>query len=165
MNNCVYFDTNSRIFGELKARLGSKRDISQIIALVNYVTNRAYTLCDICFSDEEKQAHISYIAKVIVSMRYQAKWIEKQATKDTRLFIMVGGAYPFSYPINLILKNKGIKTADIQHGYITRSNLMYNYSEGIVQHPDVIKGLPDYFLTYGDYWNTQFNCPSKNIYR
>lgn len=162
-NNCVYFDINSRIIGEIRSRLGSKRDVPQIVELVDYVASKANDLCDIHFSDKDKQVHISYIEKVIISMRYQAKWIEKQSTKDTKLFVMVGGAYPFSYPINKVLKEKGIKTADLQHGYITKSNLMYNYSEGIVHHPDVVQGLPDYFLTYGDYWNTQFNCPSKKV--
>lgn len=163
VNNCVLFDVNSRIVGELKARFSYNRDIAQIIELVDYIVGKARELCGVRFDEADRETFVSYISKVVLSMRYQAEWIERQTTKETKIVIMIGGAYPFSYPINVVLKGKGIKTADLQHGYITKSNLMYNYSRGIVNHPDVIRGLPNYFLTYGEYWNTQFNCPSKKI--
>ena len=55
----------------------------------------------------------------------------------------------------------GIKTAEFQHGTISAGHPAYNYS-------DMLSGnytdyLPDYLLTYGDFWSEQIHIPVKKI--
>jgi len=58
-------------------------------------------------------------------------------------------------------KDKGIKTAEFQHGIISKFHPAYNYGEAIMNSEEYKKYTPDYFLTYGKYWNEQIKIPNK----
>lgn len=59
-------------------------------------------------------------------------------------------------------KERGIKTVELQHGYIGNQHPSYNYPSG--EPFEIAKEyLPDYFLTYGEYWNEQIHTPSRCI--
>ncbi|MCQ1539628.1 hypothetical protein FTO68_11680 [Methanocalculus taiwanensis] len=60
------------------------------------------------------------------------------------------------------LRDNGIITIEIQHGFIGPNHYAYNYPTG---HAKSIakKYLPDYFLTYGKYWNEQIQTPSTAV--
>lgn len=76
--------------------------------------------------------------------------------------IIIGCAHYFThFPLLLTAKEKGIKTAEYQHGYIGRDHFAYNFHPNII---DKIKPyLPDYMLTWGKYWSNSINTPSKKI--
>lgn len=60
-------------------------------------------------------------------------------------------------------KDMGIKVGEFQHGAVNRNHIAYNYSKMIHDHEEYQKYLPDYFLTYGEYWNKSTRTPSKKI--
>ena len=62
-------------------------------------------------------------------------------------------------PLTIAAKASGVVVAEYQHGYIGSAHRAYNYSESI--HDKVINYLPDYFLTFGDYWSRRISTPSK----
>ncbi|KLO22765.1 CDP-glycerol glycerophosphotransferase family protein [Marinitoga sp. 1155] len=62
-----------------------------------------------------------------------------------------------------VAKEMGIKTAEFQHGVITKSHIAYNYGEEVFKNKEYQKYLPDYLLTYGDFWNENMRIPVKKI--
>ncbi|ACR79980.1 hypothetical protein [Kosmotoga olearia] len=58
-------------------------------------------------------------------------------------------------------KNLGIKVAEFQHGWVGNSHLAYNYA---INNEIYKNYLPDYFLTFGQYWNDSLKrYPSQKV--
>lgn len=60
-------------------------------------------------------------------------------------------------------KDQGIKVGEIQHGFVGKSHMAYNYSESVVNSNLYKEYLPDYFLTYGDFWGEEITLPSRKV--
>ncbi|RSD35204.1 MAG: hypothetical protein CI953_309 [Methanohalophilus sp.] len=60
------------------------------------------------------------------------------------------------------LKENGIITVELQHGYVGKEHHAYHYPTG--ESVSIAKKyLPDYYLTFGKYWNEKIQTPSKVI--
>lgn len=163
VNHTVYFDTIGRIAGEIESRLFYKKDYVEVYRMLEYFNSRLTAICRIKLKEDEIREAAVYISRLIVSMRFQSAWLKSKVTNQTRVVIMVGAGFPFYYFLNRMLKNKNIISVELQHGYITKNNFMYNYAPKIVNDERVKNGLPEYILTYGSWWNEQMNCPMKKI--
>ncbi|MDC0916628.1 hypothetical protein OAQ42_01850, partial [Flavobacteriaceae bacterium] len=77
--------------------------------------------------------------------------------------IIIEDAHYLNGSIQMLLaaKGLGIKTAEYQHGYISKAHRAYNFSEIAKKH--VGNYLPEYFLTFGKYWSDMVNTPSEKI--
>ena len=62
-----------------------------------------------------------------------------------------------------IAKENGIITGEFQHGLIYEGHMAYNYGDAVFKSEQYKKYLPDYLLTFGDYWNDKIKTPSKII--
>lgn len=60
-------------------------------------------------------------------------------------------------------KDRNIITAELQHGAVSGQHPAYNYGDLIVNSRCYDKYLPDYFLSYGKYWNDLINLPVKKV--
>ena len=60
-------------------------------------------------------------------------------------------------------KENGILIGEFQHGNIYEGHMAYNYGYTVFKSEQYKKCLPDYILTYGDYWNDKIKIPSKII--
>ncbi len=59
-------------------------------------------------------------------------------------------------------KEYGVKTVEVQHGYVGPEHYAYNYPSGNAER--VMKEyLPDYYLTFGKYWDEQIQTPSTLV--
>jgi len=58
-------------------------------------------------------------------------------------------------------KERGIIIAEFQHGVVSKMHPAYNYGEAILNSEEYRKYTPDYYLTYGEYWNNQIKIPGK----
>jgi hypothetical protein len=63
--------------------------------------------------------------------------------------------------LNELCKERGIPTAELQHGTIGEYHMAYNFPKGVG-----VGVFPDYFLSFGKYWEEQVNLPipKKNIF-
>jgi len=60
------------------------------------------------------------------------------------------------------LKDNGITTVELQHGYVSPEHFAYNYP--VRSTRNIAKEyLPDYYLTFGEYWNEQIQTPSTAV--
>ncbi|MDK2821941.1 MAG: hypothetical protein PWP31_1906 [Clostridia bacterium] len=62
-----------------------------------------------------------------------------------------------------VAKKLGIVVCEFQHGVITKAHPAYNYGETVCRSAEYIKYLPDYLLTYGDFWNGNMVFPNKCV--
>lgn len=162
-NGSVIFDGFGTALSRVKGNLNYKEDLEVVRSFVKYFSERVENVVGLKFDFEKCEEISVHIAKGIAEMRYKTKWLERNIPKSTKLVIMVGGCYPSYYPINRMLKSRGIITADIQHGFVTRTNHAYSYAESLRNEPDVKLGIADFFLTYGEWWNEQMLNPSQKI--
>lgn len=56
----------------------------------------------------------------------------------------------------------GIPVAEFQHGYIGLDHYAYNYAPALAGS-SYAQGLPDYLLTFGQYWADSVRTPSQTI--
>jgi hypothetical protein len=60
-----------------------------------------------------------------------------------------------------IAKSMHIPIIEMQHGFINEAHYAYNYNEAL--YNQIAAVLPDYFLSFGNYWNSKISTPSKCI--
>ena len=61
------------------------------------------------------------------------------------------------------LKELKIKTAEFQHGTITKGHVAYNYADNLLKNELFKEYIPDYLLTFGEFWNEQTNTPATKV--
>lgn len=162
-NDRVIFDGVMNAFSSIRGRVFKSKDIGEIKRFLLYYNDRLYKLFGKNFTDAVVDQLILNIGRIIEQAKYRAKWLDKQLPKETKLLIMIGAAYPGSYPITKRIKERGIRVADLQHGFITKTNAVYSYADALLNSKEAIDGSADYFLTYGDWWNDQIINPSVKV--
>ena len=162
-NERVLFDGMMNAVSSITAKIFRSKDREVIIEFLQYYNQRLNGLFGKCFSENEIERLAGTIDRIIQRARYQANWLDKTLPDSTKLLIMVGASYPNSYPITKRMKDRGIKVADLQHGFITKTNAVYSYAEEILHSAEAKAGAADYFLTYGDWWNDQILNPSTKV--
>jgi len=60
-------------------------------------------------------------------------------------------------------KARNIITIEPQHGALSKNGIAYNYGNAILNSDIYKEHLPDYFLTYGEYWSELIKLPVKKI--
>lgn len=160
-NDNVIYDGLNVALSRILSKFSYKKDMQPVSAMVNYYFNRVAEICKIQLNCERREEISRNIAQIIGEIRGRAKWVDSHISDKTKLVVMIGGGYPWYYPINRVLKKKGIKTADLQHGYITKYNLAYSFAPAIKEADETKLGIADYFLTYGNWWNGQIMNPSE----
>jgi hypothetical protein len=83
--------------------------------------------------------------------------------KKPRILFVEDASYGTNSFIIKAAKDRGIKVGELQHGFVGRNHMAYNYADNIAQSTDYQQYLPDYFLTYGDFWAEEINLPSKKV--
>lgn len=66
-------------------------------------------------------------------------------------------------PLVVAAKEAGASVAEYQHGAITPGHDAYNFGQRIQGSVAYRKTLPDYFLSYGRWWEQQINLPARMI--
>lgn len=82
-----------------------------------------------------------------------------------KLVVLQGACYldPAQVAMIWACREKNIKTAEIQHGYVGRDIEAYNCGEQISQSEMCKRIYPDYFLTRGEFWNKRLNVPVVTV--
>ncbi len=144
-----------------KYLLVNKEDQKNIILLLNY-------LKDIC--DKNK---ILYDVKTLENFKHNLFSISKFIRINNILYsilikkiepkvLIIEDAHYGKYTDLIYLaKKKGIIILELQHGYIGKDHIAYNYHYSL--HNYITEYLPDYFLTFGRFWSNNVRIPSKKV--
>ncbi len=79
------------------------------------------------------------------------------------IFVRTASYGGFKSTLLKTAKENGIIIGEFQHGNISENHMAYNYGDSIFESEHYKKYLPDYILTWGDYWNDKIKTPSKKI--
>lgn len=62
-----------------------------------------------------------------------------------------------------LLHERGVKTAEIQHGMVGKNQNEYFHSEFLCNNSEYANYMPDYFLGWSEYWLEKISIPGEKI--
>jgi len=60
-------------------------------------------------------------------------------------------------------KDFGITTAEPQHGFVSLNHPAYNFGSEIIVSKEYCRYMPDYFLSFGKYWEKEMRTSSQKV--
>jgi hypothetical protein len=150
----------------IMANIGSKlidiceNDSKVVAEFIYFLKNRLKVLGieEPAFVNKLEALVIKSIKKITVNeILYRALF----AKLKPKIIIVECGHYGPSSQIIAIAKQRGIIVVEMQHGYIGKSHIAYNFHDSIMAQ--IAWYLPEYFFTFGDYWSDSIRIPGKKI--
>jgi Putative glycosyl/glycerophosphate transferases involved in teichoic acid biosynthesis TagF/TagB/EpsJ/RodC len=127
---------------------------------INYLKrNLPYSLNESIYNYIEKE-----VLKLSVTLKYYYVYYEKlfKQIKPKVIFFEDACYGTRAYAIKLA-NRMGIATAEFQHGFIGLEHRAYNYSELIYNNEEYKEYMPQYYLTFGEFWNKNVRLPIEKI--
>ncbi len=153
-------------YGELKAfllyqikRLFSKKNNHSIERFIEFLKKKEEIEED--FANEIRNILYHYYHGYDYYRFYLTNVFKKLNPKV--IFVRTASYGGFISTLLKTAKENGIKTGEFQHGTIYEGHMAYNYGVAVFKSEQYKKYLPDYILTFGDYWNDKIKIPSKII--
>lgn len=135
-----------------------KKHVSFSKEFINFIKdNSPYKL------PEEKWRHIEIF---LCSQLARYRLIEKSISRlirnvNPKVIFVEEACYGNRAFIVKLARSMGIKTVELQHGFIGATHPAYNY--GVNSLVNTKEHCPDYILTYGDYWKKSITVPSNVV--
>lgn len=157
----TYYHDYIRIMTVLMSKLNKnigQEQMRTINAFVDYLKTNFDEKFEDSFYEYIKVQLIKEEKKLKYRKRYFLKLLDK--IKPKVLFLNNAHLGIESYIIKWA-KERGIIIAEFQHGVVSKMHLAYNYGDAILNSEEYRKFTPDYFLTFGEYWNKQIKIPGN----
>jgi hypothetical protein len=141
-----------------------KEDTSSIDSFVGYLQDRIETLFAIDLNHhqiEKIRKTLSWTTRTIKFELFLYKSFFKWFKPKVVFF--EDGCYGGYGHLIRMCKQLGIKTAELQHGLISKGHDAYNFSLNIKESKVYKEYLPDYFLGYGQWWLEQINADVEKV--
>ncbi len=162
----VLYRTPRNIGYKIYSRLAVNRYHKKLARLViDRVKRNATERLNHTFKPDQVQKLIDSLATSISALPFAtdayANWFSKRGFK---LLLKEDACYGGNgVPIIYAAKLNKMPVAEYQHGAISKGHDGYNVADAILTHPSFHKVLPDYLLSYGNWWSNQTNMPVKKI--
>jgi hypothetical protein len=162
----VLYRTPHSIIQSIFSRLAVNTNHKKLARLViERVTRNASERLDYNFESDKAQGLINSLATSISVLPFAtdayANWFSKRGFK---LLLKEDACYGGSVvPVIYAAKLNNMPVAEYQHGVISKGHDGYNVAAALVANNSFHKVLPDYLLTYGNWWSNQTNMPVKKI--
>jgi hypothetical protein len=148
--------------GRLRVRERHRRLAFDLIDLVRERCSKHlnWTMCP-----QSQQKFADELARKIASMPQQFRAYERMLARIRPKLMLIscgcfGGA---NATLIAAARSMGIATAEYQHGAVSAGHEAYNFAPVLRDSLDYRKTLPDYFLSYGEWWNNQINAPLQPV--
>lgn len=160
----TYYHAPIQALSHLHARRPDSIAQKQAEAMVALLQARAKELLGWTM-DPDQCAHLvaRFAAKIrMLPARYHAY---RKLLKRVRPRVLIGssGCYGIHAPLLSAARDLGIVTAEYQHGAISEGHDAYNFAATIVKSDDYRSTLPQYLLTYGDWWGQHIGAPVEKV--
>jgi len=145
----------NRFFGRV-----SSQDQAEIDSLISFLKEK--------FPYPLDENYYKKIRKKVLSLSSEIKYLKPYYKKlflktQPKIIFLEDGSYGNQSYILKWANDLGIKTAEFQHGVISLIHPAYNYGCAIFESEEYKKYLPEYFLTYGQFWSDNIRTPSEKI--
>lgn len=112
----------------------------------------------------ETQMLVSALALQIAGLPQQARTSEYLLRRTgARVVLKEEGCYGHSSVFNAVAREVGVIVAEYQHGAIQAGHDAYHFAATLAADPAFQRTLPQYLLTYGDWWNEQVDAPVQTV--
>lgn len=165
-NNRVMFLAPRRAYNVVigKLTVGTKeRNLAR--QLLDFVCARAEHCLNWRVPSELAIKLIDELARKIASAPQEHRRYQKLLREISPKLVMVGAApYGGLYATFIdAARRMGIPTAEYQHGAVSAGHDAYNFAPAVQSSSIFRRAMPDYFLGYGEWWNTQINAPMAKV--
>lgn len=145
----------------LTGRICSREEHSrQAREVLEYARHRALDLFGLSVSDQKIQMLTGVISRKIARLPIMRFAYRRMLEKvKPRLLLLEEGCYSDHGVLNHVAREMGVRIAEPQHGMISRGHDAYNYSPLLCKSEQYRSYLPNDFLSYGQWWNSQINVP------
>lgn len=137
------------------------KDVLMADALMQYLCDE----CKINISATEVMQIKKYILFFSKQIRYMRQIYPKMFRRiKPQIVFFEEGCYGGSnaYLIK-ILHEMGVKTAEIQHGWVGKNHNAYFHSEFLCNNSEYASYMPDYFLGWSEYWLERISIPGTKV--
>lgn len=136
----------------------NSKDISQVDLLLSEVENQFP-----CIDDYLENRIKKLLLRKCRSIDYEIKYLSKLVDRiKPKVAVIEDGCYGYDKAVYIkILKNKGIKVFEAQHGLIGLNHPAYNFI--FDRKSEYVDYLPDVFMSYGKYWESVSRLPIRVI--
>lgn len=90
-------------------------------------------------------------------------WNSILSKVQPKILFLDDGSYGGCSHIYRLAHKKKIVCCEFQHGLIGELHFAYNYNKTMIENNEYKECMPDYFLTFGEYWNSIHNSSSIPI--
>lgn len=117
---------------------------------------------------------ISIEPSILDEIAHQASYALSRVDRVNRVFgnlldrvqpelvVMEDASYGSSAPVIRMMKSQGVRVVEPQHGWIGQSHGAYNFGRAM-RSPELFATLPDELLTFGDFWSSSIEHPSRVV--
>ncbi len=163
LNQNTYYYSLNYALHKILARFTYTKEKKQVSLLSEYIKKRVSNLFHIELTNEEVQWLIRVTCQETLAMEEHSKWILNKCRKMCTKILVIPGASHSNYCyLNREAKKNGITVIEIQHGLITKNADIINYSNELCKDKRLKESSPDYFFSFGEWWNSQTNIPFSN---
>lgn len=165
-HNNFLIQTPLRVKGVIGGRLRAKYYQNDARILVNLIARRAKEILGWEIGKKRQEWLEKVCAQAAGSLLPRSQAYESILLRSgAKLLIIEAACYGGADNISALkaAKNLGIATAEYQHGGISSGYDAYNFSSAVINSSAYKDILPDYLLTFGQWWGEQVNVPIKKI--
>ena len=114
--------------------------------------------------DKDQAAKIEHLVlfQLARAKRIEASFARILDRVRPEIVFMDGAAYGNMAGQIAMLKDRGVKVIEPQHGWIGSWHPAYNFGK-VMKEPAFQRVFPDALLTFGDFWSSQIRFPAETI--
>jgi hypothetical protein len=130
--------------------------------LVDYASTRAAALLGWRPGAQRERDLVVMLARKIAGMPRQFAAYERLLRRiRPKLLMLIGACYGPAATLVTVARRLGIVSAEYQHGTVSVGHDGYNFGSAVRDSAAYREGLPDHFLSYGEWWHSQTNAPVR----
>lgn len=132
--------------------------------LVNIAAERTKSLLDWDIEPSRKSWLVTTCSRLLAAYPTRKVYFSRLISKvRPKLCLVDLGCYGEMAVFNSTARENGIAVAEFQHGAVYPGHDTYNVAPLLAASNRYKNTMPDFFLGYGKWWNSQFNAPVKKI--
>lgn len=163
-NSKVLFRAPIQAAAAIEGRVLERFYVKQAQPFVDFVLDRGERVTGSACSLSTRRGLVSLAARWLATAPGQVDAYRKIYRRlGTRLLIKEEGCYGHAAPMIVAAHDLGIATAEYQHGLVSAGHDAYNFASAIAASDAYRHTLPQYFLSYGRWWQDQINAPLKKV--
>jgi hypothetical protein len=162
-NSRVMLHAPLQALNAIGARLRVRADhVRRAEQLVEFASSRTAALLGWRPGAQRERDLVAMLARKIAGMPQQVATYERLLRRiRPQLLMLIGACYGPQSTIVTVARRLGIVSAEYQHGTLSAGHDGYNFGSALRASAAYREGLPDHFLSYGEWWHSQTNVPVR----